>query len=316
MKALTRVSTVVGAGVALVVGLGALTSAAPTSGTATLVAGGTETVNASGCTLKVQSASAHQVKVHCGGAVSSTTTSQPTTTTSSPSGGPGTCTSPIFTTGEATGTINLDPHPQPEFWWVDNDAWSGSHGPQTIQVCSQQSWDAISNQTDQQGQVETYPNTEYDVNGREGQYPSTKPISGYNSITSTFAEGFPTYGNWDASYDLWLNNWSTEIMIWNQWAGAQGYWPGIATISLTLGGVGYKFYDNGGELMFFRDTQVASGSVDILAAFNWLVGKGYVNASDAPTQLEYGVEICATANAAGAQASETFPLTGVTFSVS
>ena len=53
----------------------------------------------------------------------------------------------------------------------------------------------------------------------------------------------------------------------------------------------YSFYDNGGELMFFRDTQVAVGSVDILAALQWEVANGYAKATDVPTQLEYGVEI-------------------------
>ena len=47
-----------------------------------------------------------------------------------------------------------------------------------------------------------------------------KPISAYNAITSTF-ETFPSAGSWDAVYDLWLNNWGIEIMIWNQWTGTQ-----------------------------------------------------------------------------------------------
>ncbi|HEY3942474.1 MAG TPA: hypothetical protein VGL60_08315, partial [Acidimicrobiales bacterium] len=83
-----------------------------------------------------------------------------------------------------------------------------------------------------------------------------------------------------------------------------------ATTSLTLDGVPYSFYDNGGELMFFRGTQVKSGAVDILAAFGWLVTRGLVSATDVPTQLEYGVEVCYTSG------SETFPLTGLTFSLS
>jgi hypothetical protein len=98
-------------------------------------------------------------------------------------------------------------------------------------------------------------------------------------------------------------------MIWNQWAGGQGYWPGQAKISLTLGGVPYTFYRNGSELMFFRQTQVTSGSVDILAAFQWLVTNGYVLATDVPTQLEYGTEVASTVGA------ETFATTGLTFSL-
>jgi hypothetical protein len=235
----------------------------------------------------------------------STSTTSSSTTTSQPQATGGNCTNPTFSTNEATGTENTDPGPD-EYWWVDNDAWSGSHGPQTIYVCSPSSWYAVSNQPNNGGAVETYPNTEYDVGGRE--HPTTTPISGWNSITSTFSEAFPSAGSWDAAYDLWLNDWGTEIMIWNQWSGAQGYWPPQATTAVTLGGVPYHFLNNGGELMFFRDSQVSSGSVDILAALNWLVSQGIVKSTDVPTQLEYGVEICST------NGPETFPLTGLTFS--
>jgi hypothetical protein len=206
------------------------------------------------------------------------------------------------------GGENTDPGDGSQYWWVNNDAWSGTHGPQTLDVCNQASWYAVSNQPDVGGQVETYADTEYDVGGRNAS--STTPISALSSITSTFSEAFPPAGAWDAAYDLWLNNWKTEIMIWNQWAGAQSYWPAQATTALTLDGVPYHFYNNGGELMFFRDAQTASGSVDILGAFQWLVSQGLVKSSDVPTQLEYGVEVCSTSGA------ETFPLTGLSFNVS
>jgi hypothetical protein len=79
---------------------------------------------------------------------------------------------------------------------------------------------------------------------------------------------------------------------------------------VTLGGVSYRFYRNGKELMFFRNTQVKDGSVDILAALNWLASQGLVKSTDVPTQLEYGVEVCYT------NGSETFPLTGLSFALS
>ena len=176
----------------------------------------------------------------------------------------------------------------------------------------------MSDQPDVQGQVETYPDTEYDVGGRDNG-PSTKTISAYNSITSTFSEDFPAAGSWDAGYDLWTNNWGNETMIWNQWAGSQAFWYNQATISVTLDGVAYKFIDTAatpsdptahGELIFMRVNQVQSGSVDILAAYQWEVANGYASASDAPTQLEYGVEVCSTTG------SETFPMTGLTFNLS
>src|ERR1700722_1166388 len=240
-------------------------------------------------------------------AVKPTTTTTPTTTaTAAPAGG--NCTNPIFSTSDAQGTDNTDPSDGHQYWWIDNDAWSGSAGPQSLSACNQSSWYAVSNQPNVGGQVETYPDTEYDVGGRDT--PSTTPISGWNSITSSFSEAYPPAGGWDAAYDLWLNNWTTEIMIWNQWAGGQSYWPDQATTAVTLDGVGYKFYNNGGELMFFRDTQVTSGSVDILAALQWLASQGIVKSTDVPTQLEYGVEVCYT------NGPETFPMTGLTFNLS
>jgi hypothetical protein len=219
----------------------------------------------------------------------------------------GNCTNPVWSSSKSKWTYSIGSN-NGQYWSVNNDTWSGSHGPQTIHVCNQASWYAVSDQPNIGGAVETYPDTEYDI--RNQNSPSTKPVSRYNSISSTFSEDYPSAGSWDAAYDLWLNNWSIETMIWNQWSGTQDYLPDKATISLSLGGVPYKFYDNGGELMFFRQNQVTSGSVDILAAYDWLVQKGYVSANDAPTQLEYGVEICST------NGNETFPMTGLTFKTS
>jgi hypothetical protein len=175
-----------------------------------------------------------------------------------------------------------------------------------INVCSNTSWSATSNQPNIGGQVETYPDTEYDVGGRS--HRSTTPISGWNSITSTFAESNPPAGGWDAGYDLWTDNWAHETMIWNQWAGSQSFWPGQANgpggFALSLDGVPYHFFANGSELMFFRDSKVTSGSVDILAAYQWEVAHGFAKASDIPTQIEYGTEIAYT------NGPETFNTTG------
>jgi hypothetical protein len=211
----------------------------------------------------------------------------------------------------------------------------------------------VSNQTNVGGQVETYPDAEYDVGGRsdsEFGTNSLETIGAFSSITSTFDENFPTGSGeaWDAGYDLWVGPlttangasegtpFDTEVMIWNQWQGSQDFWANCANgigscpsggnaQAVTLGGVPYHFFDNSGELMFFRDTQVSSGSVDILAAFNWLVAHPSADphstdtanshhdepvvSTNVPTELEYGVEIVGTPGAA------TFPLTGLAFSL-
>jgi hypothetical protein len=221
------------------------------------------------------------------------------------------CTNPVFTssTAEATDSITSS-----DYWWVNNDAWSGGHGPQTIHVCNQSSWYATSDQPNTGGAVETYPDTEYDVSGRSNTHygPNvTTPIPDFTNITSTFAETFPSGTNegWDAGYDMWMTNYTDDTMIWNQWSGSNAYWPAQATIAATLGGVGYKFYNNGGELMFFRDVQVNSGSVNILAALKWLVTHGYLKTTTVPFALDYGVEISYTTG------TQTFPMTELTMTV-
>jgi len=306
-------------------GIYGLADAAQTAiGTTALQSGQSLNVTCSGTKLSAIRVSAKTIADTCSG-TATTSTDPPATTTSTapPTTTGGNCTSPVYSTGDAEGTYNTDPN-DGGYWWVDNDAWSGSHGPQTLYVCNQSSWYAVSNQTNNQGQVETYPNSEYDICGRDNScYPSTKPISAYNAITSTFSEAFPTTGDsFDAGYDLWTNNWTNETMIWNQWGGTQDYWGqcaepgpsqgdcGLTPVAATLGGVPYHVLNLGGEIIFFRDTQVASGSVDIRAAFNVEVSHGWAKSTDAPTQLEYGVEIVSTTGA------ETFPLTGLSFSLS
>ena len=213
--------------------------------------------------------------------------------------------SPAWSSSAANASHKMDAS---GFWWVNNDAWARSHGPQTIYANSQSSWYVVSDQPNLAGAVETYPDTEYDCGGRDNG-PPTKTIAQYQSITSTFSEAFPPAGSWDAAYDLWMNNWGEEVMIWSEWGGAQRYWPSRAVQAVTIDRVRYHFLRNGKEMMFFRDRTVTSGSVNILAALRWLVSQDLLKSTDVPTQLEYGVEICST------DGPETFRLTGLTFSL-
>lgn len=234
-----------------------------------------------------------------------------------------TCTAPVYSGATGEATYNVDPGSH-EYWWVSNDEWSGDGQPQHLYVCNQSSWYVEANQKTNGGAVETYPDTEYDVGGRASAAPnqtvgSTVPLSGWASMNSTFSEVAPTTGNWDFGYDLWLTNWSAETMIWNQWHGGQSYWPSQAVATATLTGTLYTFTPNGTncnttnvghcELIFARESQVSSGSVNILAAFQWEVAHGYAKATQIPTQLEYGVEI------AGTSGTEKFSVNGLTMSL-
>lgn len=278
-------------------------------------------------------ATASPANVDCATSGTTTTTAPTTTTTTAPAGG-GNCTAPVVTETGAHDTYNTDPG-SVELYWANNDAWNGSAGPQSLQVCSPSSWNALSTQVDNMGQVETYPDTEIDVNGR-GNPGDT--LSSLTSATSTFAEAAPASG-WagDAGYDVWTNNWSGETMFWNDVRGTQTFWSNCAEpgpdygdcvavadggsdtsggipdlgVPVTLGGVGYHFFSYGApgsndERVFVRDTPVTSGSVDLKAAYNFEIANGWASSSDVLTQVEYGFEIAATTG------TQTFPLTGYT----
>jgi hypothetical protein len=229
-----------------------------------------------------------------------TPTPTPTPTSTPVAGGAGgICNSPIGSVQNRDTVAIPNTNGQME---VRNEAWNSSHGPQTTYACSEQSWYTLSNQPNNGGAVETYPDSQYTISGN-------KTIAQYTSITSTFSEAYPAQGDWNAAYDNWMNNYSKEVMIWNEWNGSPGYWQTQAKTAVSLGGVPYHFYNNGGELMFFRDTQVKSGSVDILAAYKWLVTQNLLKSTDVPTQIEYGLEICATVG------TQRFDTTGFTVSL-
>lgn len=309
------------AGVALVAAIGAGLGVAGSTTTDIALPPGTAPMIVTQCSAPTLTPVAKNPQHH-----SLACTDGSTTTTTTPTTG-GNCTAPVVTETGAHDTYSVDGTGQT--WWASNDDWNGSAGPQSLQVCSASSWNAIATQTDHMGEVESYPDTELDVGGRgpTGVPNSTKPLSAYSSITSTFSEAFPASG-WagDAGYDLWLNNWRSETMIWNDVRGTQTFWSNCAEpgpdfntcglaqppVAVTLGGVAYHFFSYGAqgsnaERVFVRDVPVTSGTVDILAAYNWEVANGWASATDVPTQLEYGPEIAATTG------TQTFPLTNLTF---
>ncbi|HSW79837.1 MAG TPA: hypothetical protein VLG47_03605, partial [Candidatus Saccharimonadales bacterium] len=200
--------------------------------------------------------------------------------TAATGGGGGVCNNPI-------GSVqDRDTVPIPGtggHYSVRNEAWNDSHGPQTTYACTEKSWYTLSNQPDLGGAVQTYPDSSWEP-------LNSKTLGQYTSITSTFGEAYDTTkGDWNAGYDLWFSKYGYDVMIWNEWHGGPSFWPTQATTAVTLGGVPYHFYNTGGgELIFFRDTQVKSGSVDILAAYKWLIAQGLLSSTDSITQIDYG----------------------------
>jgi hypothetical protein len=130
-------------------------------------------------------------------------------------------------------------------------------------------------------------------------------INSFNSITSTFAETSPHVGIYEDAYDIFVNSSSlvgpgtTEIMIWvdNYKQAPSG--SKVAT-AVSLSNRPYDVYyladnGNGGHyIAFVANTNFTSGSLDLLAFFNYAIDKTWIPATAPLNQICFGVEICET----------------------
>jgi hypothetical protein len=313
-KAVWTVGISVGVGVILLVSILASATYAVALFTGGTLSGGAKIVANSGAS------GGQAVQFSSGSGTPAPTPSHTPTPTPSPSSSPvaTNCTSPVTSSSD------------PEFSWtasngyqVGSDAWSGSHGPQTMDVCNYNSWYVDTNQPNDQGQVETYPDTQVDLVAAPYQctMPNCGPvISSLTSVTSNFGISAPSGTNlgYDAAYDTWidgLNNGNCEeMMVWNQWENDLNGAPFVAT-NVSIGGKTWDIWTYGnpgggncGYVGFAPTTQEASGTYDLLSLYNWVIANNPAwfdcTSSSAcraggsnPAELsavEYGVEVAYT----------------------
>ena len=170
---------------------------------------------------------------------------------------------------------------------VDNNEWNQSAGPQTIWADSYQSWGVQSTQQAGNTAVETYPCVQKNYNN--------VPVSLFHLIQNGFTESMPanTAGlAAEAADDVWLNNYSIEVMIWVDNIGQQidDQVIGHATIF----GQHFVVYKNGSEYIFALQGHEATGVTHILASIRWLISHGYVKASATLRTIDFGWEIAST----------------------
>lgn len=174
--------------------------------------------------------------------------------------------------------------------------WSGDAGPQSISACAWNRWSVTSNQpgTGTDDSVKTYPDTQRHV---------SYPLSSLTSLPSTFNVTTPAGGGtvpakgkqWNAAYDLWLDNFGTEVMVWNNWTMNWQYWYGVNHgVQATIDGVAYHAYTNGSGLWFIRDNVTNQGSVDLAHILKWAVAQGWLKSSQVLGEVEYGFEVSYT----------------------
>jgi Glycosyl hydrolase family 12 len=208
------------------------------------------------------------------------------TSTAPVAAGSASCANPSFSTSAPDGMWNVSPY------FVSNNMWnaSGYSVTQTLYACSHSDWyvTATMNNDSGDGAVKTYPNSQRDFDDPQ--------ISSLNSVTSTFAQTTPHAGIYEDAYDIWLNglatSGSTEVMIWTQ---NNGQTPsGSVEGSVTFDGRTYTVWKSGSYVAFVANANVSSGTVNLLAFFQWIIGKGWIPGDSTLSQVCYGAELVST----------------------
>jgi hypothetical protein len=193
-------------------------------------------------------------------------------------------------------------------FYVDTDTWNaaGYQVSQTMYVCDYDNWYVVANMNDDahDGAVKTYPNVHKDFN-------AAPKISSFTTIASSFAHVAPHVGIYEFAYDIWLNgvasSGSTEVMIWTD--NYHQTPSGSRQATVTFDGQSYDVYKSGSYIAFVDTTNVTSGTLDLLAFFNYVIGKGWIPATSTVGAIDYGVELVSTGGTDAVFAVTAFSLT-------
>jgi hypothetical protein len=212
--------------------------------------------------------------------------------------GPSSGQAPGFISGQQSSPNLLD---------VNQDPWSGSQGAQVLKASSFQAWSVTatdSDPSDSPGEVLTYPDASFNYYQLGGTVPAQYDLNNITSLTSDFAESMPELSdvNAEAAYDMWLNNWQTEVMVWVD--TSPGKDRNLADSgdtevgTYTYDGQNFSLWRNGsgitGFYIFLLDHSETSGTVNLKAMLETLVSLSYIPATSPLTEIPFGWEISDT----------------------
>jgi hypothetical protein len=205
---------------------------------------------------------------------------------------------PRFKSSALSGTW-IDPHTGLN---VSNDMWNCPQtacGKQQVWANSSGEWGVTSTMAKGNTAVLTYPA----VQQQFGANDQPASLAHASELKSTFTEAMPTTAGTigEAAYDIWLNGWNTEVMIWVDNQHQTFYQPLLGTA--TFNGQRFRIYmDHGvehgypsGPFFFVLQHNETQGTIDILAVFHWLEKAGYLSAAKGGINaVDFGWEICST----------------------
>lgn len=225
---------------------------------------------------------------------------------------------------------------------VQNDLWNSNvpaGSSQTMYSISPGNWWVEANFPTGNTAVESYPDS-------DAIYLSAPPlVSSFTYMHSSFAENMNLNPNTsaEAAYDIWLNGYSNEVMIWTDIANRSTAGCRSLGNAVSFGGSNgvpkhlWDLWKCGGSEIIWELNQpslslcntwshrkddpefphenvdvgtpavygITRGSVDVLAMLTWLMNNGYLASDSTLSQLEYGFEISSTGGV-----NERFQVTG------
>ena len=183
---------------------------------------------------------------------------------------------------------------------VRQEVWNltSSLHKQVTEVWSPKQWRTTINAATGNSAVLSYPDVSSLVTDT-----SNKPIpfANYASITSSWSvdchENAQT--NAQAAYDIWLNNYGLELMIWVDTHGKNlGRLPAGSdtNIDVTFDGVVYDLWASGDNsvVSFVRQQNAKTGSIDIYKVIQYLVNAKRYPATVGVNMFCFGFEVPST----------------------
>lgn len=187
--------------------------------------------------------------------------------------------------------------------FVNNNVWNATEsGTQMLCAVSPHKWAVIANhsRTDvRPGSIKSYPDAQKNFTDR--------PVDSFTEITAEYSMTSPPVGEWNECFDIWINGIGSkcthEIMLWtnHRYNGVIPPKNAVESTTVTIGGQGYTAWkrqlnSTGAQyIALAMNPMHASGRVDLLAVFKWLIGKGWLEGTDKIAAVEFGIEIANTA---------------------
>lgn len=130
---------------------------------------------------------------------------------------------------------------------------------------------------------------------------------GGHDIVAAWAESTPRDSSVIAefAFDLW-GSWKKDVMIWLDNVNRGTTATGAKVVgSAVIDGASYTMLQygtpgpmdgTGGELVFSRDENIQSGTLNLSHFLDWLVANSYIPAAATISQIDLGWEICSAGN--------------------